>query len=177
MRPEKQSIYNEVGAQLRGGEYVVLADYKGMAVARIEELRRRLSKVGAQFHVVKNTMLEKQIAEAGWGKPGEEDLRGPTAMVTGPGDICEAIKILQAFKQECKMPELKFGILEKRILTSRDVDELGKLPPKSVLHAMLAGTLASPLAGLVGVMQQKVASLLYVLKAAADRKGGVQPQS
>ena len=177
MRPEKQSIYNEVGAQLRGGEYVVLADYKGMPVTRIEELRRRLLKVGAQFHVVKNTILEKQIAEAGWGQPGEKDLRGPTAMVTGPGDICEAIKILQAFKQECKMPELKFGILERRILTGRDVDELGKLPPKSVLHAMLVGTLASPLAGLVGVMQQKAASLLYVLKAAVDKKGGAQPQS
>lgn len=177
MRPEKQSIYNEVGAQMRGGEYVVLADYKGMTVVRIAELRNRLAKVGAQFHVVKNTFLEKLIVEAGWGKPDANDLRGPTAMVTGPGDICEAIKILQAFKQECKMPELKFGILEHSILTGQDVQALGKLPPKSVLHAILAGTLASPLVGLVGVMQQKVASLLYVLQAAVDKKGGVEPQS
>ncbi len=101
----------------------------------------------------------------------EAGLEGPTALVFGAGDVAATAKVLREFiKGNNKVPVVKLGHMDGAVLTATEVDVLATLPPKKVLQGMLVGTIAAPMSNLVGVMSQKLASLVYVLKAAADRK-------
>jgi len=72
---------------------------------------------------------------------------------------------------------IRRGVFEGRLLSREDIDALVKLPGRPVLYAMVLGTMAAPMTQLVGVMVQKVSSLLYVLKAAQEKKEKSQQQT
>jgi large subunit ribosomal protein L10 len=169
MRPEKEAIVREVREQLEPCAFVILSDYRGMTVEQFADLRGRLRESGTEVHVVKNAFLGHAVQELGWdGSAAFMD--GPTAMIAGAGDVTEAAKIVKAFMREHKLPKLKGGWLEARPISADDVEAMAGLPTLDVMRGILAATLAAPMTHLVGVMQQKLLSLLYVLKAAQDRE-------
>lgn len=168
MRPEKNAIINEVREKLEASGYLMLADYKGLNVDIISALREELRKQDSEVHVVKNTFLGKAMASV--GMEGLEDaLQGPTAMVTGRGDMAQVAKLLADFAKEHEK-EIKGGSLEGDILGADDIKALASLPSRDVLLGMVVGTIAAPMTQLVGVCNQKVSSLLYVLKAVENKK-------
>ncbi len=169
MRLEKKSISADIRAWLVDAAYVILTDYRGLDAQQTSALRKRLAQQQAQLHVIPNRLSRRVIAELSW-QLDDQALRGPTALVAGPGDAIAAAKLLQEFKAEHNLPGLKLGRFDGRCFTPADLAELVKLPAKPVLYAMLAGTLAAPLAQLTGVLQQKLASLVYVIKAVQDKK-------
>jgi large subunit ribosomal protein L10 len=169
MRAEKESILEEVTTRLREADFEFVMNYGGLQVAELTALRRTLAPSKSRVMVVKNTYLGKATQSLGW-----EDvtpyLTGPTAMVTGTGDVAEVAKLLVAFIKTHDKASVKGACLEGKRLTAGDVDALTTIPPRRVLYAMVAGTLAAPMSQLVGVFSQKVCSLLYVLKAIEDKK-------
>ena len=169
MRLENKSISDEIQSWLMNAAYVILTDYRGMKVRQTDELRKRLAQVQAQMHVVPNRLFKRVIMELNWG-PADQALRGPTALVSGPGDVIAAAKLLSEFHAEYRLPIIKLGRFDGRYLAPADIEVLVKLPAKPVLHNMLVGTIAAPISQLVGVMKQKVSSLVYVLKAVQDKK-------
>lgn len=173
MRPEKQSIAEEIKGKVAASKYFIVADYQGLTVAKTDLLRQRLGKVDARIQVVKNRMLGHIANDAGLGAI-RDHLRGPSAMVYGSGDVSQTAKILKEFVKEHEKPVIKAGALEGVVLTAADVDALASLPSRETLLSMVVGTIAAPMSQLVGVFQQKVSSLLYVLQAAADKKGSQQ---
>lgn len=169
MRLEKQAIIGEIRAQLSGASFAILTDYRGLKVAQTAELRRRLCRVDSRFHVMKNAFLTQACLALQW--PGvKEALDGPTAVVFGRGDIVETAKLLKAFQQEHKAPLMRAGVMERRFLTGHELAQLIELPPKPVLRGQCVGVLAAPLMRLVGTLQQKAASLVYVLQAYREHK-------
>jgi large subunit ribosomal protein L10 len=120
------------------------------------------------MRVVKNRMFRHVARELNYDL--EDSLRGPSAMIVGDGDVVEAVKILRDFIKENTLPVVKIGTLEGVILSAEDIKKLAELPPKPVMQGQLVGTIAAPLTQLVGVMQQKIASVVYVLKAIQDKK-------
>ena len=169
MRPEKTSIVGEIRAQVNKSNFVLLTEYHGLKVEQLAELRRQLRGVGAEFHVVKNRLFKHVVVEKGW-KPLEEFLTGPSAMVVG-GDVTGAAKVLKKFCAEHnKLPTVKAGMFENSFLTVASVDELAALPSRETLYAMVVGTIAAPMTRLAGVLRQKVASVVYVLKAIESKK-------
>jgi len=169
MRPEKEAIVREIREQLEPCAFVILSDYRGLTVEQFADLRDRLRESGAEVRVVKNAFLGRAVQELGWdGSAAFMD--GPTAMIAGAGDVTEAAKIVKAFVKENELPVLKGGWLEKRPISAADVENMAGLPSLEVLRGMLAGTLAAPMTRLVGVMQQKLLSLVYVLKAVQEKK-------
>lgn len=169
MRPEKESIVNEIKESLNAAEFVYLADYQGLSVKKLAELRKSLAEAEAELHVYKNRYLgvamgdERRSALAG-------SLKGPTGVFTGTGDPTAVAKILVKFNKENKLPVLKGGVLENKILTDSEIEALAKIPPREVLLSQFVGTVQAPMSSLVGVMTQKVSSLLYVLNAIEDKK-------
>ncbi|MBU1909716.1 MAG: 50S ribosomal protein L10, partial [Verrucomicrobia bacterium] len=108
MRPEKVVIVEELRSKLRDALYVILADYRGMSVARTENLRRQLRGVGAEAQVVPNRLFKR--AGQDLVPPGfEEGLKGPSLMVYGKGDLSQAAKVLRTFIKENEMPAIKLG--------------------------------------------------------------------
>lgn len=170
MRPEKKSIVDELRGKVSDATFVILADYRGLSVAKTEELRRRLGGVSAQFQVIQNRLFRLVAKELSY-KGFDEGIKGPSAMVYGKGDVVQAAKVLRDFIKENELPVIKLGSLDGAVLSAADVTELAGLPSKTELHAMLVRTLAAPMTQLVGVMQQKVASIVYVLKAVEEKKG------
>jgi len=168
MRPEKKAIVEQVRNEVSSSMFVILTDYRGLTVLQTEELRNRLHQVKAHVRVVKNRMFRVVARELNYDM--DETLKGPSAMIVGDGDVVETAKVIKDFIRENKLPVLKVGVLEGVILSAEDLKRLADLPPKPVMQAILLGTLAAPMTQLVGVMQQKIASVVYVLKAFQETK-------
>lgn len=168
IRPEKRAMYNEVQENISGALYMLLADYKGMTMPETDAFKKLLRGANARVKVVKNSMLGLISSEMGC-ELGDK-LSGPTAVIFGSGDVVEVAKILKKFSGDKNKPVLKGGVLEGSVLSSKDVGALASLPGKKELQAKLVGTLAAPMTQVVGVMNQKVCSLLYVLNAVCEKK-------
>jgi len=170
MRPEKTAIVNEIRSQLTAADFLILTNYKGIKVAQVKELRKRLAKKKAEFHVVKNSFLKKASA----GLPGfkmEDELNMPLAIVFGKGDGIVVAKTLADFSKEHNVTSLLFGFLDGRRFSAGEFGELVRLPSRAALLAMLASALASPMSSLATVMHKKLAGLVYVLQAIQELKG------
>ena len=170
MRPEKQAIAREIKEQLGNATFAILTDFTRMDTTKTAALRRKLRETGARFQVVPNRLFRAVAQEAGYAGL-DSALKGPTALVFGAGDVAATAKALREFiKANNKIPVVKLGHLDGAVLSAADVEALATLPSKKVMQGMLVGTIAAPMSNLVGVMSQKLASLVYVLKAAADKK-------
>ena len=184
MRPEKQSILGELNSQVNDSSFVFVAEYRGMKVEQFSDLRRKLGKTGARMQVVKNRFLRLITKEKGW-QDLDTSLKGQSAIVTGT-DVVQAAKTLKEFSGATGLPVVKAGVMGNVILTSTQINALADLPPREVLlgqlvvpgvfprHFLLVGTVAAPLTRLVGVLKQKVSSIVYVLKAVEDKKNATK---
>jgi large subunit ribosomal protein L10 len=173
MRPEKATIVQDLQEQLSGSPFLILVDYAGLNVPQFGELRNRLREVGAEMHVVKNTLLRRAGQEAGLGDLAE-GLNGQTAMVTGEKDVSTAAKVLKTFKSEFQKPSMKLGVLDRAVLSFEQLESIAELPSREVLLAQLLGVLQAPATKLVRVLNEPGASLARVLKAKDDASGGAE---
>lgn len=169
MRPEKQAIAEEIRDRLSGSSFVILAGYQGLTVAQSETLRGALVQAEARMMVLPNRQFG-HVARSLDLEGLTDGLDGPTAMVYGSGDVVEASKILSSFAKENKLPTVRLGALDGRIISGEDVGKLAELPPREQMLSIVVGTIAAPMTQLVGVMNQKLCSLLYVLTAAQEKK-------
>ncbi|MBM4151964.1 MAG: 50S ribosomal protein L10 [Kiritimatiellaceae bacterium] len=168
IRPEKKAMYNEVQENVSGSLYMLLTDYKGMTMPETDSFKKALRSADAKVKVVKNSTLNRISREMGCNI--STTLSGPTAVIFGRGDVVEVAKILKKVSSDKNKPVVKGGVLEGTVLSAKDVGDLASLPGKKELQAKLVGTVAAPMTQLVGVMNQKVCSLLYVLKAVCEKK-------
>ena len=169
MQPEKKFLVDEVGAYLDKSDYVFLADFQRVTVAETEELRKILSELGAEFHVVKNRILKLAAGERELGMD-ESLLRGPTAIVVGGENAPGVAKALEKFFKDKKKLEIKGGVLEKGSLTADQVSDLAKLPPAEVLKAQLLGLFNQPGTQMVRIIQAVPQGLLNVLQAKSQQE-------
>jgi large subunit ribosomal protein L10 len=165
IRPEKKSIAAELEERVSGALYMILTDYTGMDMPQTTELKQNLRDKDASFNVINNRMLNRTLET-----DASDLLKGQTAMIYGSGDVVEVAKIIKKFTAANQKPTIKGGFLEGKAISADEVVELAKLPAKEVLQAMLLGTLQAPCSQLVGVMHQKVSSLVYVLDAVKTKK-------
>lgn len=170
MRAEKKSMVEELKSKISDCTYVILTNYRGLNVSRTEELRRRLRKVSAQFQVIQNSMLRRAMKDIPSATVLGDQVDGPSAMVFGKGDVVQAAKVLKDFRGEFELPVVRAGALEGALLSAAQLEELAGLPPREILLGRFVGTVAAPLSRLVGVLQQKVATVVYVLKAIQEKK-------
>lgn len=171
MRIEKVSILNEVIDRVKSSDFCFVLNYGGLKVTQLTTLRKELTTQSAQAMVVKNTYLARAAKELAW-----EDisimLSGPTAIVTGQGDVAEVAKILTEFVKKNNLASVKGASLEKALLSSADVEALSKLPSKDAMRGMLLGTLLAPATSFVRVLNAPLLNVLYALKAYEDKKNG-----
>src|SRR5260370_41549604 len=127
MRPEKQNLAKEYLARLNASPFFIVVDYKGLKVAHISELRKRLTKAAAEVHVVKNSIFRRAAKEAGVGELNGS-LGGQLAVVTGKRDISAAAKVVKTFGAEFDKLKVHFGFLDNQRLGQPDILALADLP-------------------------------------------------
>ena len=173
MRPEKQFLVDEVSDYLGKSEYVFLTDFNRLTVAETAELRGQLAAQDAEFHVVKNSILN--TAAKSRELPDLEDvLTGPTAIVVGGPNPSEVAKVLFKFFKEKEKVEVKKGVLGEKALTKDEVEALSKLPGLDELRAQLLSLLNTPASQTVRVLIAGPQGLLNVLQAKVDKEGGAE---
>ncbi len=153
--------------KLKQAKAVVLADYHGLKVSQMAELRQNIKKTGGEFEVVKNTLLNR-AAEESKVKIDSEALQGPTVVLWAYKDQISPLKVLVDFAKANELPKIKFGLLDQTVTPIEKIKQLANLPSKEELKAKLIGTLQSPLYGLNNALSWNMRQLIYVLKA----KGG-----
>ncbi len=169
-KEKKPEIVDQISDKLSRSEIVVVTDFRGLTVAQITELRRKLRQQGVEYHVVKNTLAGFAADKA--GKTGlSEFLEGPTAIAFGYDDAVQAPKSLMEYQKSAEEStlQIKGGLLGDRVLTAQEIIALAKLPPKDELIAKVVGLLQAPISGLVTVLGGNLRGFAGVLQARAKQ--------
>jgi large subunit ribosomal protein L10 len=164
-RSEKERLVEELTERLKATETMIVADYRGLTVTEIDELRTKLLEHGARFSVVKNT-LTRRAAESAGVDALLALLEGPTAIafLETEGDPVAVAKALDdAAKAEVLV--IKGGLLDGAEIAADDVKRLAKLPPAETLRAQLVGALAGSLTTVVGLFAAPMRDLVGVIDA------------
>ncbi len=171
IREKKEAAVKELAGKFESANAVYLADFTGLSVKRVTELRSRLRKAGVEYIVVKNTLAERALQ--GMDYPDiSEYFVGPTAVVFGPDDPVAAAKVLADFaKENDDRPALKAGVVERRAVGPEEITRLATLPPREVLLAQLAGALEAPMAQLAFVLQAKLQEVVGLMDALREQRG------
>lgn len=161
MRIEKISIMNEVTARIKDSDYCFVINYGGVGVAALSKLRAALRGHESRLLVVKNTFLAKVADEKGWPEDVKKMFAGPTAVVTGKGEVTDVAKDVMDFVKDNEgKAAVKGADYDGKIIDASVVEALSKIPGKDQLRAMFLCTLKEP-----------AARLARILKAKADKEG------
>ena len=176
LKSEKELIVAELTERLRTTQTLIVADYRGLTMTEINELRTKLLEHGARFSVVKNT-LTRRAAEAAGTEPLLALLDGPTAIafLESDGDPVAVAKALSDSARTTKVLAIKGGILDGRAISEAQVTSLATLPPTDTLRAQVVGALAGPLATVVGLFAAPLRDLVGVLDARIRQLGDSAP--
>ena len=169
MRPEKKYMVEEVSAHLGKSDYVFLTNYHRITVEEVSRLRGNLAEESAEFHVVKNSILnvaarEKNLPDL------REHMAGPVAIVVGGENPSGVAKILKKFFKEKEKVEIRGGVWGDRLLSREEIDQLADLPSLEVLRGQLLGLFSAPAQRMVTVLAAAPVSLLNVLKAKSEKE-------
>ena len=176
MRLEKTSILNEITERLQASDCTIGLSYGGLTVAELYELRKAVLPLEGRCTIAKNTLIAKAAKDLGWADITSM-LTGPSAVVTGKGDVAELATIVCQFVKTHNKAAVKGGALEKAALSAEDVDNLSKLPGKDQMRAQLLATLMAPATNLVRIFVAPAQSVLYVLKAKEEKDGGAPAEA
>lgn len=158
---------NEFKDKLGRSKTVVLTDYRGLTVAKLDELRKKIEAAGAEYEITKNSLLARSLE--GKEVPAEA-LEGPTATLFAYEDEIAPLKAMQDFIKVNNLPTVKVGFLGQTLISALQVSELAQLPSREVLVARLVGMLKSNQYGLVNVLSGNIRKLVYVLSSVAKSK-------
>jgi large subunit ribosomal protein L10 len=159
---EKIETVEALKGRLDGVKTVMLAEYRGLTVAQLSELRKQLKAVSAEYKIVKNRLARLAIGSSNVAGLGAA-LTGPTGMVLVKGDPVSVAKTLQTFARTNQALVLKVGVVEGQMLEPAGLKALADLPSREALRAQLVGTLTGPLAQLVSLLQAPHRELAYIL--------------
>jgi large subunit ribosomal protein L10 len=176
-REQKEHVVDELTQRLKAAETLLVADYRGLTMPQIDELRSRLLESGARFTVVKNT-LTRRAAEAAGADALLALLDGPSAIafLETDGDMVAAAKALADSARETNVLEIRGGIMQGRMLTAAEVETLAKLPPEDVLRGQVLGAIVAPLTALAGLLNAPLQNLVGLIDARIEQLGGEESQ-
>lgn len=166
---EKIDIVSSLKDKLERSQSVIIADYRGLTVAEVNELREKMRGANVEYRVAKNRLMKLALTECNFETQGSP-LKGPSAFIFGYADPVTAAKILTEFAKTHDDLQIKGGWLEKRTLTADGVRQLASMPSREELLARLAGSLKSPISRVAIGLRQSVSKIAYAIKAVADAK-------
>jgi large subunit ribosomal protein L10 len=173
LKPEKEKIVTELTERLRSSETLIVADYRGLTVKEVDELRTKLIEQGASFTVVKNS-LTRRAAEAAGADALLTLLDGPTAIafLEAGGDPVAVAKALADSARTTKVLAVRGGVMQGRTISAEDIEELAKLPPVDVLRGQVLAAVTAPLTSIVALFSAPLQDLYGLLQARIDQLGG-----
>lgn len=169
-KEEKATVVKDLVDKFNETSTMFVADYRGLDMPEITELRDRLREADAQFSVVKNTLAKRAAKEAGLEAVADLFV-GPTAIAFVRGDAAAVAKALKEFgkSREGKL-ELRGGLMDGNTVDAAEVSEIATLPPREVILAMLLSAVNAPMSQLVGVVNAPMRDIVTLLDAYIEKR-------
>ncbi len=175
LRKDKERVVATLAERLRSSETLILADYRGLSVGELDDVRTKLLEHGASFSVVKNTLTKRAAEEAG--------LESLTALLDGPtaiafvrdGDMVAVAKTLNETARRTRVLEIKGGILQGAPMDAAQVVELAALPPADVLQGQVLAAIVGPLNAVVNLFSAPLTNFVGLLDARIEQLGADGP--
>lgn len=155
---KKQELVNEITQKFQDAAAVVVVDYRGLTVEQVTELRKQLREAGIEIRVIKNTLL-RRAAEAAEFEGLEDVFKGPTAVAFSNEEVVAPAKIIAEFAKDADALEIKGGVLEGKVSSVEEIQQIAKLPSREGLLSML-----------LSVLQAPVRNTALAVKAVAEKK-------
>jgi large subunit ribosomal protein L10 len=170
LRQDKERIVGELADRLKSTDTLLVADYRGLTMPEIDELRTKLLESGARISVVKNTLTRLAAEQAGVNQLLEL-IDGPTAIafIDADGDPAAAAKVLNDTARAHDVLVIRGGLLDGEAVSDAEIKRLATLPPTDVLRAQLAGAVAGPLTTIVGLFTAPLRDLVGVIDARIEQ--------
>lgn len=168
--PQKEAVVQEMAEKFSNATGIFLADFTGVNVNQINELRKGFYESKVEYRVVKNTLAKLSFDNAGI-EGMDEFLKGVNSYMISYDDPALPIKVVEKFKKELEGKfAIKAAYFEGRIVKAEQIEAISKLPGKQELQAKLVGLLQSPMTKLVGVLQSPMRNLIGVMKALESKE-------
>jgi large subunit ribosomal protein L10 len=147
---------------------LVVAEYRGLTMKNIDDLRSKIREAGGEFHVVKNTLGKMAFEKVGLPIP-EKYFEGTTAIGFAFDDVTAITKIMSEFARTSDSLKIKGGYLDKAPISAEAVKSLAELPPLPVIRGQLLGTILAPATRLARVLNEPARQLAYVVQAYSEK--------
>ena len=172
---QKEELVAEILEKVKKSQVVYVTNYQGLTMKQLDSLRAKLRASDSVYHVVKNTLAERALKEAGLAAP-DEMFTGPVALGFAYGDIAASAKTFLDFGREADKFQLKGAILGGQVLSAKEVEsQLSTMRSLSDYRAQLLGLVQAPASRLAGVIAGGVRQVVNVVKAYSDKDKGEAP--
>jgi large subunit ribosomal protein L10 len=166
---EKAAAIAEIKERLTRAKSMVIAEYRGLNVQEITDLRRKSREAGVEYRVLKNTLTARAAREVDIHGL-EPYLEGPNAFAFGYDDPVTPAKVLAEFAKVHDELVIKGGYLTGKVIDAQAVKALADLPSREVLLSQLLRGMQGPISGLANVLQGTIRNLVYALEAVRKQK-------
>ena len=137
---KKQEKVNELAQEIKEAKVVLLTDYRGINVADVTELRKKLREANGSYSVIKNNITRRALAECKI-EGLDEFLAGPTAVIMSEDGYLDSLKAIYEYSKNNDFYKIKAGVIDGKVVPCDELIALAKLPSREVLIAQLAGAL------------------------------------
>ena len=165
----KKQIVEDLKEKFATTKVVIVTDYKGLNVAQMTELRRKLNEANVEYKVVKNTLL-KRASEGTDAKLLTDVFKGPSGIAFSFDDPVAPAKVLTQFAKDNDKLEIKAGVMDGKIMDLDAITALSKLPSREELLAQVLSAMNAVPAGLVRALADVPRRMVNVLNAIKDQK-------
>jgi large subunit ribosomal protein L10 len=166
---DKKALVAEVAAVAQKAQSVVAAEYRGLTVSQMTELRAKARKQGVYMRVVKNTLARKALAGTSFETVGPK-LKGPLVLAFSKDDPGAAARVVKDFAKANEKLVATLVSLGGRVLPAAELDKVASLPTREQALSMLLGVLKAPMAKLVGTLAAPASKLARTVAAVRDQK-------
>jgi large subunit ribosomal protein L10 len=169
VKSEKVESVTELHEKFARAVSAVLADFRGLTVQEITDLRQQLRNASLELAVVKNTLARLAVQETPFERLSPY-LNGPTSITLSYRDTVAPAKILSAYIKKQPKLAVRAGLFEGKIVPAEKIAEIADLPPRDVILAQALAAMQGPLAGLVWTLQGVLSTFMGTLQAIHDKK-------
>jgi large subunit ribosomal protein L10 len=168
---DKKALVAEVAEVAAHAQSVVAAEYRGLTVAQMAELRARARRQGVYMRVVKNTLARKALAGTSFESVGPK-LKGPLVLAFSKDDPGAAARVVKDFAKGNEKLVATLVSLGGQVLPAAEIEKVASLPTREQALSMLLGVLKAPIQKLVGTLAAPASQLARTLAAVRDQKQG-----
>jgi large subunit ribosomal protein L10 len=165
---EKKAVVEQVSKALAGAQAAIVAEYRGLTVAKMTELRREARDAGVYLKVVKNTLARRALKDSDF-ECLDQHFVGPLALAASEDPVAVA-KVLSRFQKDNDVFAIKAGAMSGNVLSHDEIQALAKLPGRDELLAILVGTLQAPVQKFVQTLNEVPSKFVRTLAAVRDAR-------